>query len=149
MGGNSSDHNTHDLVRFASLLPSAIVRCGRHRDRAPQLLLPGSAAEVHLGAILAADVVQASFKAAGVAEEVGLLGEHHRNAAFASLWGVSPLPASSGKTNRHRLNRGGNRQANATLHRIVVVRLRCLKRFIAREELHTLLGRPPVRTAAA
>ena len=46
------------------------------------------------------------------------------DAAFASLCGVSPLPASSGKTNRHRLNRGGNRQANATLHRIVVVRLR-------------------------
>ena len=35
-----------------------------------------------------------------------------------------PIPASSGKTNRHRLNRGGHRQANAALHRIVVVRLR-------------------------
>ena len=95
------------------------------------------------------------------------------DAAFASLCGISPLPASSGKTNRHRLNRGGNRQANATLHRIVVVSLRwheqtkayasrrlkggrskaeimrCLKRFIAREVFHTLLGRPPVQTAAA
>ena len=93
--------------------------------------------------------------------------------AFAALCGVNPLPASSGKTNRHRLNRGGNRQANAALHRIAVVRLRwhqqtkayaakrteeglskreilrCLKRFIAREIFHTLLGRPPVRTAAA
>jgi transposase len=105
------------------------------------------------------------------------VGDHperlRSDAAFASLCGVSPLPASSGKTNRHRLNRGGNRQANATLHRIVVVRLpwheqteayaarrlkegrskaeimRCLKRFIAREVFHTLLGRPPVRTAAA
>ena len=90
----------------------------------------------------------------------------------AALCGVSPLPASSGKTNRHLLNRGGSRQANATLHRVVVVRLRwheqtkayaarrmeegrskpeimrCLKRFIAREVFHTLLGRPPVRTAA-
>lgn len=45
-------------------------------------------------------------------------------AAFASLCGVSPIPASSGKTNRHRLNRGGNRQANAALHRTVLVRLR-------------------------
>jgi len=93
-------------------------------------------------------------------------------AAFAALCGVSPLPASSGKTNRHRLNRSGNRQANAALHRIAVVRLRwheqtqiyatrrtgeglskaeilrCLKRFIAREVFHTLLGRPPLRTAA-
>lgn len=45
-------------------------------------------------------------------------------AAFASLFGVNPIPASSGRTNRHRLNRGGDRQANAALYRIVVVRLR-------------------------
>ena len=45
-------------------------------------------------------------------------------AAFASLCGVNPIPASSGKTNRHRLNRGGDRQANAALYRIVLVRLR-------------------------
>jgi len=78
-------------------------------------------------------------------------------AAFAALCGVSPVPASSGKTNRHRLNRGGDRQANAALYRVVVVRLRydvrtrayfhrrmeegktktevirCLKRYVARE----------------
>jgi transposase len=77
--------------------------------------------------------------------------------AFASLCGVSPIPASSGKTSRHRLNRAGHRQANAALHRIVIVRLRshektkryverrtaegkskkeiirCLKRYVARE----------------
>ena len=46
----------------------------------------------------------------------------HSEASFASLCGVNPIPASSGKTNRHRLNRGGHRQANAD--RIVVVRLR-------------------------
>ena len=40
------------------------------------------------------------------------------------LCGSSPIKASSGKTNRHRLNRGGNRQANTALHRIVLVRLR-------------------------
>ena len=78
-------------------------------------------------------------------------------AAFASLCGVNPIPASSGKTNRHRLNRGGDRRANAALYRIVLVRLRydcrtkvymnrrtgeglskseiirCLKRYVARE----------------
>ena len=83
-------------------------------------------------------------------------------AAFAALCGVCPIPASSGKTNRHRLNRGGDRQANAALHRIVVVRLRfdprtkaymlrrtgegmskteiirCLKRYVAREVLSAL-----------
>lgn len=45
-------------------------------------------------------------------------------AAFAMLCGVAPLPASSGRTLRHRLNRGGDRQANAAIHRIVLCRLR-------------------------
>ena len=44
-------------------------------------------------------------------------------AAFAKLCGACPIPASSGKTNRHRLNRGGNRQGNMALHRIAIVRL--------------------------
>src|SRR3954451_18284290 len=41
-------------------------------------------------------------------------------AAFAMLCGAAPLPASSGRTDRHRLNRGGDRQANAALYRIVL-----------------------------
>jgi transposase len=77
--------------------------------------------------------------------------------AFAHLCGVAPIPASSGKTTRYRLNRGGDRAANAALYRIVISRLRwdqnthnyvnrrtqqghtkpeiirCLKRYIARE----------------
>lgn len=78
-------------------------------------------------------------------------------AAFAKMCGAAPLPASSGMTSRHRLSRGGNRQANAALHRVVIVRMhhdertreyvarrtseglskkeivRCLKRYVARE----------------
>ena len=46
------------------------------------------------------------------------------DAAFAKLCGACPIPASSGVTNRHRLFRGGHRQANATLYRIVIVRMR-------------------------
>ncbi len=77
--------------------------------------------------------------------------------SWAHLCGVTPLPASSGKTTRHRLNRGGDRQANAALHRIVLTRMssheetrdyvtrrrteglstpeimRCLKRYVARQ----------------
>ena len=45
-------------------------------------------------------------------------------AAWAHLCGVAPIPASSGKTARHRLNRGGNRQANSALYRIMLSRLR-------------------------
>jgi transposase len=45
-------------------------------------------------------------------------------ASFAALCGTSPVPVSSGRSNRHRLNRAGDRQANAALWRIVIVRLR-------------------------
>jgi transposase len=45
-------------------------------------------------------------------------------AAWAHLCGVAPIPASSGKTTRHRLNRGGNRQANSALYHIMLCRLR-------------------------
>ena len=88
----------------------------------------------------------------------------HSEAAFASLCGANPIPASSGKTNRHRLNRSGDRQANAALYRIVLVRLRhdvrtkeymrrrtgdgmsksevirCLKRYVAREVFSVLMN---------
>lgn len=92
-------------------------------------------------------------------------------ASFASLCGVSPIEASSGKVVRHRLNRGGNRDANRALHLICVVRMRydqrtklyvakrtaegkskreiirCLKRYIAREvyrELVMVSPAPPI-----
>ena len=39
--------------------------------------------------------------------------------------GLAPIPVSSGKTNRHRLDRGGNRQLNTAIHRVPVTRARC------------------------
>src|SRR5829696_1332677 len=51
------------------------------------------------------------------------------DAKLARAAGVAPIPVSSGKTNRHRLDRGGNRQINAAIHRVAV---RCLKRHLAR-----------------
>lgn len=50
-------------------------------------------------------------------------GRLHSEAAFASLAGVSPIPASSGNTVRHRLNRGGDRRLNKALHMAVIVRM--------------------------
>ncbi|GAA1728538.1 hypothetical protein GCM10009680_82120 [Streptomyces yatensis] len=44
-------------------------------------------------------------------------------ASFAALCGAAPIPASSGRTNRHRLSRGGDRAANAALYRIALVRM--------------------------
>jgi len=85
--------------------------------------------------------------------------------SWAHLCGAAPIPASSGKTSRHRLNRGGNREANHALWRIVITRMgsrpghpatrayverrtkeglskkeiiRCLKRYVAREVYHQL-----------
>jgi transposase len=51
-------------------------------------------------------------------------GRLRSEAAFAALAGASPIPASSGQATRHRLNRGGDRQLNRTLHTVAVVRLR-------------------------
>ncbi|MEU3735099.1 transposase [Streptomyces sp. NPDC033538] len=93
-------------------------------------------------------------------------------AAFAALCGAAPVPASSGRTDRHRLSRGGDRQANRALHMIAVVRMcycprtrayvarrtqqgltkkdiiRCLKRFIAREVYHALTRTHTGRTTS-
>ena len=95
------------------------------------------------------------------------------DAAFSMLCGASPIEASSGKTVRHRLNRGGDRQANTALYRIVVVRLRwheptrkymarrttqglskkeiirCLKRYVAREVFAALMKTSPNGLAQA
>jgi transposase len=88
-------------------------------------------------------------------------GDNHQRlrteASWAMLCGIAPLPASSGMTQRHRLNRGGDRQANSALHLAVITRMRvdertqayaakktteghskleiirCLKRYLARE----------------
>lgn len=46
-------------------------------------------------------------------------------AAFSAIAGVAPIPASSGNTQRHRLNRGGDRRLNRALHTIVLTRMRC------------------------
>ena len=64
----------------------------------------------------------------------------HSEAAFAHLCGVDPIPASSGKTIRHRLNPGGDRQANSALHRIAIVRLRYCERTKAYAERRTAAG---------
>jgi transposase len=85
-------------------------------------------------------------------------------ASFASLCGVSPIEASSGKVVRHRLNRGGNREANRALYMICLARMRrdrrtkeyvarrtqegkskreiirCLKRYVAREVYRVLIS---------
>jgi transposase len=70
-------------------------------------------------------------------------------ASFAALCGVSPIEMSSGKTQRHRLNRGGDRHANAALYRIVLTRLRCDPRTHAYIDRRTAEGKTRRETIAA
>jgi transposase len=63
--------------------------------------------------------------AAKLVGEVAGAGRFANDAKLARAAGVAPIPLTSGNTNRHRLDRGGNRQINATIHRIAVTRLRC------------------------
>ncbi len=124
-----------------------------------------------LTATCAPELIKAHGVATGTAAEMLLVvGDNperiHSEAAFAKLCGACPIPASSGKTNRHRLNRGGNRQANAALYRVVITRMRahpptleymrrrraegkskteiirCLKRYVSREIYGYLCGKP-------
>ena len=102
---------------------------------------------------------ETGFKAISAAKCLAAWSHHGRirtEAEFASLAGVNPLPASSGNTIRHRLNRGGDRALNSVLHMVAVTKIahdaetrayvekrraehktdreirRCLKRYIAR-----------------
>ncbi|MFB7463076.1 transposase [Streptomyces sp. NPDC056224] len=81
-------------------------------------------------------------------------------ASFAALCGAAPVPASSGRTNRHRLSRGGDRGANAALYRIALVRMAGDSRtreYVARQtaagrtkkEIIRLLKRAIVREISA
>jgi transposase len=63
--------------------------------------------------------------AAKLVGEIAGAGRFASDAKLARAAGLAPIPVSSGKTNRHRLDRGGNRQINAAIHRIAVTRLRC------------------------
>jgi transposase len=99
-------------------------------------------------------------------------GRVRSEAAFASLAGASPIPASSGNTVRHRLNRGGDRTLNRALHMVALSRMtfdtetsnyvakrqtegrtkreirRCVKRYLARRIYRTLNAATPSASQA-
>lgn len=114
----------------------------------------------------------AAITAAKLLGETGDPRRVRSTPAFAAMSGTAPIPASSGQTSRHRLNRGGNRQLNRALHTIALVQartdprakaymerrtaegksrleaLRCLKRHLADVVLRTMLA-DEERSAAA
>jgi transposase len=124
---------------------------------APQLL-----AEPGIGPLTAAKLVG----------EIAGAERFATDAKLARAAGLAPIPVSSGRTNRHRLDRGGNRQINAAIHRIAVTRgrvhpetidylerkraegktkreaIRCLKRHLARRIWHLLQPPHPIENTA-
>ncbi len=132
--------------------------CARLRPDPGRLADPAQAAKTAL-ASLGRRIAQLGAEADELEDELDRLSPE---ASFAHLCGAAPVPASSGRTSRHRLNFAGNRDANRALHMIVIVRLRCcertrsylnrrvaegktkkeaircLKRFVAREIYRTL-----------
>jgi transposase len=145
------------LARRYQALTAEIMTLDAELDRLTATAAPKLLARFGIGS----DSAGALLVAAG-----GNPARLRSDTAFAMLCGASPLEASSGKVRRHRLNRGGDRQANAALYRIVVARLRhdqqtkdylarriregkskkeairCLKRYVAREVFAVLHDNP-------
>lgn len=145
------------LARRVQAINAEIAVLDRHIDTLVRATAPGLVAVYGVGADTAAILLVAAGDNAT---------RIHSEAAWAHLCGVAPIPAGSGKTNgRHRLNPGGNRQANHALWRIVLTRLgqgeprtvaymqrrlaagrtkpeiiRALKRYVAREIYQQLPG---------
>jgi transposase len=122
-GGARRDHAIHqaEIARLALALVQA--RC-QLKDNRKQLLAivndiaPGLTSRYGIGPVSAAQAI-VSFSHPGRCRS---------EAAFASRGGTSPLPASSGQTVRHRLNRGGDRALNRAIHAIALTRIRSCAR---------------------
>jgi transposase len=146
-----------DQLRRLRELTLAINRLEREITELVAQIAPQLLTESGFGPLIAAKLV-------------GEIAGAHRFATAAKLAraaGVAPIPASSGNTQRHRLDQGGNRQINAALHRVIVTRarchaptrdyierrrhegkstreaIRCLKRYLARRVWHLLQAAPP------
>lgn len=144
----ATKHSLRELARRWQLLQAEVRGHERHLEILTSAAAPAMVAAFGIGADTAAEML---IVAGDNPDRV------RSEPAWAKLCGVCPIPASSGMTNRHRLNRGGHRQANAALYRTVIVRLRfhqptidyvarrtaegrtkseiirCLKRYVARE----------------
>lgn len=149
-----------EAVRLASRIKALEIELHDNRkklDAAVKASAPTPSALRGVGAVVAASVLIAWSHAGRVRSE----------AAFAALAGTCPIPASSGNTVRHRLNRGGDRRLNRALTTIVIVRMRtdpdtrayvarrraegrttkeimrCLKRYVTRQLFRTLAAAHP------
>ena len=159
-----------DSARLADPVQAARLALKRLGNRIADLTLEITDAEKQLDALLQ-DTVPTLLSRPGIGTLTaaqflitagGNIDRITSEAAFAHLCAAAPLPASSGMTNRHRLNRFGDRQANKALHLVIIGRMkhddetktyitkkltegkskkdaiRALKRFVARRVFHDL-----------
>lgn len=124
-----------DSLRSLAASWRAARRAAEEHEAAMRAIL-----EEHAPALLALRGCGA-VSAAKLAVAAGGPGRLSGEAAFASLCGACPVEASSGKVRRHRLNRGGDRQANRALHTIARVRMRCDERTRRYVERRTSQGK--------
>jgi len=146
-----------DELRRLRELTVAINQLERDITALVEQIAPQLIAEPGFGPLIAAKLVG----------EIAGADRFATPAKLARAAGVAPIPASSGNTQRQRLDRGGNRQINAALHRVIVTRarchpptreyiarrrsegkstreaIRCLKRYLARRVWHLLQAAPP------
>jgi transposase len=105
-----------EAIRLAKRITLLDTELNDNHTRTAELLEASPAAplldEKGIGPVIAAVVYTAWSH----------LGRVRSEAAFAALAGVSPIPASSGNTVRHRLNRGGDRRLNRAIHQAIIVR---------------------------
>jgi transposase len=152
-------HALRHLARRHRVLTEEIAQLETDLDTIVTRTAPALRAAFGVGAVTAAPLLTTA------GDNPDRLGSE---ASFAALCGTSPIPASSGKKTRYRLNPGGDRQANTALHQIVLVRMshdprtkayiakrtadgkdtkdiiRCLKRAVAREVYHLIVHPKPV-----
>jgi transposase len=110
-----------DLLRRVRELTRAIDKLEAELAKLVTALAPRLLAEPGIGVLIAAKLIG----------EIAGIGRFATDAKLARTAGASPIPASSGNTNRHRLDRGGNRQLNAALHRLAITKSICDPETIA------------------
>jgi transposase len=144
-GGLGRRHWLERLARrLARGLQDTEVRVMRSQLRRLRELVDETAAlERELSALVAAQQPRllalpgvGTLTAAKLICEIAGIDRFRSPAKLARLAGVAPIPASSGAKHRHRLDRGGNRQLNAAVHRVAITQLRChpaARDYIARK----------------
>ena len=152
----SKKWSTRIARRLARAEQTARVRIARDElRRLRELTIAADALEAEIAELVTQAAPQlldepgfGPLTAAKLIGEIAGVQRFATEAKLARAAGIAPIPVSSGKTNRHRLDRGGNRQINTTIHRIALTRARChpeTQDYIARKRAEGKTGLEAMR----